>query len=436
MKFRLLLLLWLVASLTQISHATDAKLLVHTAVSENAAEAAAAISELRAMGPAGLTALLTANAAEIDRHIQNPLTPDTPEWLRLTAALDAISQQKDSYVSGLYWYTDLNEAEKAARAADKPILSLRLLGNLNEEFSCANSRFFRTVLYANTAVSQALRERFVLHWQSVRPAPRVTIDFGDGRRIERTLTGNSIHYILDSSGRPLDALPGLYGPQAFLRALNDAEQVFQETTRADEAQRLLLLAAFHNQRIKAITAAWQRDTTQIGGELPSRSAVRPNASKSPRALEAAPIAVTKMVTEVNVIKAITNEVTALRQITDEAAWTKIAALHVADAQLDSRSLSLMRRQWRGVAAGEGAESFARLAETFSRYVALDTVRNEFALHTTLHAWLIADPSRNSLGALNDKVYAQLFLTPKSDPWLGLFSPETYTALENGGVVSR
>jgi hypothetical protein len=26
------------------------------------------------------------------------------------------------------------------------------------------------------------------------------------------------------------------------------------------------------------------------------------------------------------------------------------------------------------------------------------------------------------------------LTPGSDPWLGLFSPEVYTALDNGGVT--
>jgi hypothetical protein len=70
----------------------------------------------------------------------------------------------------------------------KPILSLRLLGKLTDEFSCANSRFFRTVLYPNDEVSAVLRDRFVLHWRSVRPVPTVTIDFGDGRKLERTLT--------------------------------------------------------------------------------------------------------------------------------------------------------------------------------------------------------------------------------------------------------
>ena len=36
-------------------------------------------------------------------------------------------------------------------------------------------------------------------------------------------------------------------------------------------------------------------------------------------------------------------------------------------------------------------------------------------------------------ALNERVYAELFLTPSSDPWLGLLPPDTYTALEEDGV---
>ena len=43
--------------------------------------------------------------------------------------------------------------------------------------------------------------------------------------MEGTVTGNSVHYILDCEGRVLDALPGLYGPQAFLGGLQTAEQL-------------------------------------------------------------------------------------------------------------------------------------------------------------------------------------------------------------------
>jgi hypothetical protein len=213
------LLLVLLAFTQTLSANTSPEKPALRAVSEDSAESATAIAELRADGPAGLRALFQAYEKEINEQISNPTWAPTPEWKRLNAALDAVSQQKDSYLSGLYWYTDFAQAKAAAGAAGKPILSLRLLGKLNEEYSCANSRFFRTILYSNAEVSKLLREKFILYWQSERPAPKVTIDFGDGRKLERTLTGNSIHYILDSNGRVIDALPGLYGPAAFMRSL-------------------------------------------------------------------------------------------------------------------------------------------------------------------------------------------------------------------------
>ncbi len=54
------------------------------------------------------------------------------------------------------------------------------MGRLDEDLSCANSRFFRTTLYPDAAVADLLRDKFVLHWSSERDVPRVTVDFGDG----------------------------------------------------------------------------------------------------------------------------------------------------------------------------------------------------------------------------------------------------------------
>lgn len=153
----------------------------------------------------------------------------------LRIALDELCQQRDCYASRLYWYTDIEQAKAAARTSGKPILSLRLLGRLDQDLSCANSRFFRVALYPNVEISKLLQDRFVLHWQSVRPVPKVTIDFGDGRKLERTITGNSIHYILDASGRPIDAIPGLYSPKAFLRQLQQAEIAVKTTVNLHQA---------------------------------------------------------------------------------------------------------------------------------------------------------------------------------------------------------
>ncbi|HIK07899.1 MAG TPA: hypothetical protein IGS40_24950 [Trichormus sp. M33_DOE_039] len=40
---------------------------------------------------------------------------------------------------------------------------------------------------------------------------------------------------------------------------------------------------------------------------------------------------------------------------------------------------------------------------------------------------------HDVAILNEKVYAQLFLTPSSDPWLGLAPSDAYSAIDNDGL---
>jgi hypothetical protein len=434
------LLLFILVSAQNLVAKTNAEKLALKAISENSAESATAIAELRALGPAGLNSLFQTYAREINEQVSNPLLAPTPKWQRLSAALDNVSQQKDSYLSGLYWFIDFAQAKAAARAQGKPILSLRLLGKLNEEYSCANSRFFRTILYSNAEVSKLLREKFILYWESERPAPRVTIDFGDGRKLERTLTGNSIHYVLDSDGRVIDALPGLYGPAAFMRSLNEVEAVSkywgQKPVEGDTRPPYW---AYQPARLSRITVEWLRDTERIGGKAPLGFTVIRDKQGTATAMEVANRAITKMVSEATILQGMTAGPEALGRMTYDGAWNKIAQLHLADAELDARSIGLIKRQTqRGVLAYQSKlnpdTELKTLIEKLQTNIALDTVRNEYLLHTKLYVWLIADHQRSELSALNKRVYAELFLTPASDPWLGLYSPEVYTALEGGGLV--
>lgn len=448
MRFKAFLSILLFVGLSLgFAHATSAattpEALARLALSENSSESATAIKTLREMGPAGLRVMLEIYNDEIKRHASDATSgrDTSPEWQRLTAALDAVSQQRDSYASGLYWYTDFEQAKRAAAASHKPILSLRLLGNLNEEFSCANSRFFRTVLYANSEVASILRERFILHWKSVRPAPRVTIDFGDGRKLERTLTGNSIHYVLDTEGRVVDALPGLYGPKAFLRGLAQAEDVVRQYAGKDEAQQAQIFYRYHRTRVNQTAADWSEDVQKSGGRAPSTVLARVSARRqNPDAIEIAPVAMTKAVVEVNILKAMTTDAVELEAVMDEAAWARIAALHAQDARLDESSIALIRRHTPATtenASGKtgGQDQLSRIVQKLEGNMALDTVRNEYVLRNRIHAWLANRAWNMTVDALNEKVYAELFLTPASDPWLGLYSPDAYTALENGGLVN-
>jgi hypothetical protein len=67
-------------------------------------------------------------------------------------------------------------------------------------------------------------------------------------------------------------------------------------------------------------------------------------------------------------------------------------------------------------------------------MALDTVRNEYLLRPVLLRWLIDAAGAVEVEGLNRRVYAELFLTPDTDPWLGLVEPGIYTALANDGVM--
>ncbi|HXD34265.1 MAG TPA: hypothetical protein VN643_24320 [Pyrinomonadaceae bacterium] len=434
-KFTLAFFSLLLFSTTSIATSSP-ELLSRKAVSEKAAESSVAISELRKLGPAGLESLIADNQAEIARHIANPLEPATPKWQRLNAALDGVSRQKDSYLSKLYWYTDATEAQAAAKASGKPILSLRLLGNLDEEFSCANSRFFRSVLYSNATVSKFLREHFVLHWQSVRPAPRITIDFGDGRKLERTVTGNSIHYVLDENGRVIDALPGLYGPEAFIRGLSKAEGLMRSVVGKTAEARMKAISDHHMQEIEATSKQWLEEAKLVGGPIPSYLLPKGDAA-SRRAVDIAPLAVTKAITEFSILQSFTRDADSLKAVTDEVTWNRIAARHTADAKLDQQSIGLIYRQMSDVWQSEGVNSVdkaARLLKKLQQSIALDTVRNEYMIHTRFHSWLASRMFSDDVTKLNEKVYAELFLTPSSDPWLGLYAEDVYVALDKAGVI--
>jgi hypothetical protein len=432
--------------------------LARQAVSVDPDAARQAIARLREAGPAGLEALFDEHGTAIDVHHRGAGAGDPQAWRRLCHALDTVAGQYDSHATRLYWHTSLESARAAATASGRPILSLRLLGRLDEECSCANSRFFRAVLYANADISKVLREQFVLHWQSVRPVPKVTIDFGDGRKLVRTLTGNSIHYVLDAHGQPVDALPGLYGPRAFRERLEAARQAALSVAAPGNAGRVQRLQSYHANAHARILRQWREDLKKSGVVV--AEPVRANAVPAgpaqtparPTARAAAELAIGKGKVERPLLDAFAAQAAALddprvsqplERATTEEVWKKIAALHAEDAKLDAASVTLIQEHTpnalraAGVARGKADVEIPllRMIATFQESIALDTVRNEFLLHRRLHQWfLTGEAAARDVDRLNQRVYAELFLTPDSDPWLGLVSDDVYTGLKDHGIV--
>lgn len=411
-------------SIVQTASGSSLDQLVANSAGEDTATATAAITELRKMGPTGLDALFAKYAAEIERFSKTGESTD--EWRRIANAIDSVAMQRDAFSSHLYWYTDLDEAKRVAAKQHKPILTLRLLGNLNEEFSCANSRLFRAVLYPNTEISKYLRDNYILHWRSIRPAPRITIDFGDGRKIERTITGNSIHYILDSDGEVIDALPGLYSPLAFKKYLVQANEMndalrFVQIERHGLAMMKYRKASFDaimQKRQKVIETAGVTMTETRSGSL---------------AILAAPMAVAKAI--------VVDEYSILRVYDDFAKfeaslkfddWDKLAKLYSPDLRIDANTIAMIRRQ--NARTGLTEDEFKAMLAKLDKFVALDTTRNDFLFHTKIYEWLNRGRGNGDLENLNSQVYDKIFQTPDHDKWLGLYSSDVYTALDGNGII--
>jgi len=118
-------------------------------------------------------------AAVDELHAQVMKAPPA-DRAALETRLDRVCGQKDCAASRLFWFTDIEEAKAAAQRLHRPILALHLLGRLDEELSCANSRFFRTLLYSDDSISGVLRDQYV--FVLALRAPRAARDDRDGRR--------------------------------------------------------------------------------------------------------------------------------------------------------------------------------------------------------------------------------------------------------------
>lgn len=414
----------LLAATISFAGGKPADQLAAEAVSTDTAVSTAAITELRAMGQNGLDALFAKYPNEIALFAK---TGDGgANWPQIANAIDTVAMQRDAYASQLYWYTDLDAAKIAAKAKKKPILTLRLLGNLNEEFSCANSRLFRAVLYSNSAISKYLRDNYILHWKSVRPAPRITIDFGDGRRIERTITGNSIHYVLDSDGEVIDAIPGLYSPTGFLKYITQANEMNTALNGLSIKRHAIALMKYRK-------AAFDQIIEKRNKTIESAGVQMTETKSGTVAILAAPMAVAKMV--------VVDEYSILRVYDDFAKfepaikfddWSKLAGRYSPNLNIDQNSVAFIRRQ--NAKTGLTEAEFAALFAKLNNFVALDTTRNDFLFHSKLYEWLNQGRGDDDLEQLNSRVYAQIFQTPDYDKWLGLYSNDVYTALDGNGII--
>ncbi|HUQ05340.1 MAG TPA: hypothetical protein VM261_22715 [Kofleriaceae bacterium] len=393
------------------------------------ADDATRIATWRAEGPAALERLL----ADYDQ-----LTPGV-DRVRMAATIDKVAGQRYATWSRLYWYDDLGAAKAAARASGKPILSLRMLGRLDEDLSCANSRFFRTTLYPDAAVAKLLREEFVLHVSSERDVPRITVDYGDGRTLQSTITGNSAHYILDAEGRPLDVLPGLYSPQVFRQELGATLAMYGAIKGTVGRERDAALLAYHQAAAQGAMERWQQMPLAQGdnGKIRWLSKDEIGKRRVAAAVAAQRVTVSKAMVEVPMMRTVDLGVDPGTIPDDTGLWVDIYnEMWKAKGRrvLDNNARALVDSM-----LTVDRDARARILVGLEKTIAADTAINESRLRPQIRAYFVQQLAGGAaapgFAELNTWVYANVFHAPATDQWMGLLPTDTFTGLPGGAVIA-
>jgi len=435
----------------------------------------ASINHLRQAGPQGLKALADLRdvlvASLADTAMDDRLRDVTGRRITLAnEALDAVAQQRYGHVSRLYWHTDLDAALADAKQQKKPVLSLQMLGKLTEEYSCANSRFFRVQLYADPQVSDYLREHYVLHWRSVRDVPIITITLADGSAMKRTITGNSAHFVLDSEGNAINIIPGLWSAEAFLSEVTDTATLF--TSLLYHRDRDSHLRHWHKGRLarqKAELAQLLESANLREEQLWTRQGAWATTMVS--AKEANVIARSKSIVEIPLLNAADLASTAtlvadhrstlrlvnfgsdepvpqVRRVRDLRRVVPASDQRALDAVISSQALPTLHADVWSLIASENAHVLRATSDSnagsqheqamrgsIATSVLKDTFINRYALQTEVHQWFVDDlPAKLSREQLVEVLYNVLFMMDLNDPWAGLYDPTIFTGLRDGGMT--
>jgi len=346
---------------------------------------------LRSLGQIGLNTAANFRESEANRGASKK------KLELIDLQLDKIAAQKSSRDSRLFWHKSLEAAKADSEARHRPILSLRLLGNLDEDLSCANSRFFRTILYSDPEIADLLRTRFVLHWQSVREVPIVTVDFGDGRRLRQPIIGNSVHLVLGDQGRVFDALPGLVTPGKFVIWLSSVSGLHHQLRQMDPQTSEQTIQVWHRKRANRRRLESEL-TIRMNQPVKDLNPLDPRWTVAATALN--------VTTGGRVLELLNH------QRPDAAAAMRIAPLKMA------AEIPLLR-----------------MVDAVEPRIAHDSFFNLYGLQPKIDDWYTQNPGTGDYQRLTERIYEEIFLMPLSDPWLGLSPENGFIALDSGGRLA-
>jgi len=113
----------------------------------------------------------------------------------------------------------------------------------------------------------------------VRPVPKITIDFGNGVEVQRTLHGNVATYVCFSNEKIVDVLPGLYDPKTYQSSLKEVHTFVKSLESLDEFTAELRLYFYHQsaKRVSAFNSV-QAPVKIVSDWVPAVLTAKPNVS--------------------------------------------------------------------------------------------------------------------------------------------------------------
>lgn len=102
------------------------------------------------------------------------------------------------------------------------------------------------MLFSSPEVADYINENFEPVWEAVRAVPTITIDFGNGKKIMRTVNGNIATYVCTKEGFVVDVLPGIYQKEVYIAGLQSIQKKF-ETLPSDQSGLEDSLIAYHKE---------------------------------------------------------------------------------------------------------------------------------------------------------------------------------------------
>ncbi len=107
-----------------------------------------------------------------------------------------------------------------------------------------------------------IQQHFEPVWVSVRPVPQITIDFGNGHTVHRTLHGNVATWICFSDGSVLDILPGVYSPEFWNDELQQLAALHADILKQGvlESTRRQAVHAYHTAALKQPQRSFRNGT--------------------------------------------------------------------------------------------------------------------------------------------------------------------------------